>query len=183
MTTHPQCALVIVFDGVEELEALATVDILRRADIEVTMASVAPSLAVTGRNRIAFQADAQLSQVESQTFDLVVLPGGPGVFDLVNSARVAQILKAQHARQGEIAAICAAPKVLTANGLLANRSATSHASVQQDLPRFTNQPVVEDGHIVTSQGAGTAVPFALALVRRLCGQAKADEIAASIHFA
>lgn len=183
MTTQPQRALVIVFDGVEELEALATVDILRRAAIEVTMASVTASLTVTGRNRIIFQADAPLAQVESQTFDLVVLPGGPGVFDLVNNAPIAQILKSQNARQGEVAAICAAPKVLAANGLLANRAATSHASVQQDLPRFADQPVVEDGHIVTSQGAGTAVPFALALVRRLCGQAKADEIAASIHFA
>lgn len=177
-----QTALVIVFDGVEEVEALTAVDILRRADIEVTVASVTGSATVTGRNKITFAADTGLSLVESEAYDLVVLPGGPGVQDLVANSRLGELLTRQYTAKRELAAICAAPKVLASNGLLNRHTATSHASVRGDLPNASDEPIVEDANIVTSQGVGTAIAFSLALVRRLKGETKAKEIAESIHY-
>lgn len=177
-----QKALVIVFDGVEEIEALTPVDILRRAGIEVTVANAGEASTVTGRNEITFQADCALSSVENDTFDLVFLPGGPGSLKLVENTRVGELLKRQDSRKAELSAICAAPKVLAANGILEHRRATSHASVRGDLPQSSDDPVVEDGHIVTSQGAGTALAFALTLVTRLKGEAAAKEVAESIHY-
>ncbi len=183
MPNVTQRALVIVFDGVEELEALAVVDILRRAEIDVTIASAHGTLSVTGRNQITFSADTDLALVEDIAFDLVVLPGGPGVAKLEGNPLVAGILQRQARRGRAIGAICAAPRLLAQLGLLERHSATSHASVQTSLPRFRDAPVVEDGNIVTSQGAGTAIAFGLALARRLAGEAAAEAVARSIHFA
>lgn len=174
-------ALVLVFDGIEEVEALTPVDILRRAQIEVTMASVTGSPNVTGRNGITFAADSALSLVQAKTYDLVLLPGGPGVLDLLENDQVATILKTQNAANREIAAICAAPKVLAKHGLLNDKTATSHISVRGDLPNPSNEPTVENANITTSQGLGTAVNFSLTLVRRLRNADVANEIATSIH--
>ncbi len=177
-------ALVIVFDGIEEVEALTPVDILRRAAIKVTMASVTDSLDVTGRNGITFKADTRLSSLDhSQPYDLVLLPGGPGVLDLTENRQVANILKTQNAAKREIAAICAAPKILAIHGLLDDKAATGHISVRKDLPKPSNAPTVEDGNITTSQGVGTAVNFSLTLAKRLKGKEIAKQIADEIHCA
>ncbi|MDQ8179774.1 DJ-1 family glyoxalase III [Pelagicoccus sp. SDUM812005] len=175
-------ALVIVFDGIEEIEALTPVDILRRAEIDVTVASVNGHAAVTGRNQITFSADTSLALVDSEAFDLVLLPGGPGVLELLNDQSVRDILVAQDKAGKELAALCAAPKILATHGILDGRSATSHQSVRDDLPLASNAPVVIDGHITTSQGLGTAVEFSLALVEKLRDKTTAQQIADSIHF-
>ena len=181
MTSPTHRALVIVFDGVEEVEALTQVDLLRRAEVEVTVANVNEAPAVTGRNRITFSVDARLDEIDPGAFDLIVLPGGPGVLKLQGNQHVTDMLSAHHRKGAELAALCAAPKILASSGILANHTATSHASVRGDLPHPSDRRVVEDRNVVTSQGVGTAVEFGLALVRRLKGDAVASDIAKSIH--
>jgi len=173
--------LCLLASGFEELELIAPVDLLRRAGAEVVMASVTDSIHVTGRNGITMHADATLAQTDTKGFDMLLLPGGPAVGSLRDDGRAASLAKVFSAAGLPVAAICAAPLVLHDAGLLAGRRFTAHDSVNDTLPqaRFEER-VVEDGNIITSRGAGTALEFGLALVRRLCGAAKSGEVARSI---
>jgi protein deglycase len=173
-------ALVILGDGFEEIEAITPIDLLRRAGVEVTTASAAPSIHVTGRSGITLHTDTVLDPIPGLA-DVLVLPGGPGVKALRADPRVAGIVRAHAAAARPIAAICAAPLLLADAGLLDGRRFTSHASTAGDLPtRLAEERVVVDGPILTSRGAGTSLEFGLALVALLCGEAKRAEIAASI---
>ena len=173
--------LVILAEGFEELEATAPATILRRAQIDVVMAGLAPG-PVKGSRGVTIVPDATLESVADRPFDAVVVPGGiPGTANLKKSELVAQVLKRAVARSAIIGAICAGPSVLAAFGLLTGRCATSHTSVRDELLAakveiVPDQEVVEDGRIVTSRGAGTAVPFGLHLVRLLAGDAKLAEV-------
>ena len=173
--------LVPLADGFEELEAFAPVDLLRRAGIEVTMASLAEGIHVTGRSGITAHADVTLTAVIGRTFDLVFLPGGAGVKHLRADPRVGEIVRAQHAAGRWLAAICAAPTVLHDAGLLANRRYTAHFSVANELPGIlAGERIVTDGKITTSRGAGTAVEFGLHLVALLTSPDQAQEISKAI---
>lgn len=169
--------LCLVFDGLEEIETVAPVDLLRRADVEVIMASVPGTGLVTGRCGIALRADRALEEVVGESFDLLLIPGGPGVADLREAGQAAKLARHYHDAGKPVAAICAAPTVLHDAGLLEGRRYTSHAGVRDELIHsLPGEAVVEDGNLITSQGAGTAVAFGLALVRRLCGPAKEAEV-------
>lgn len=178
-------ALVILADGFEELEATAPVTVLRRGGIEVVVAGLEEK-PIRGSRGVTIVPDAALHRVADQSFDLVVLPGGmPGTLNLRASPLVIQVLRAAEQRGAIIAAICAAPTVLGAMGLLRGKRATSHASVRGELSAagatlVADRPVVTEGNLVTSQGAGTAVQFALELVRLLAGDDKAAEVARSM---
>jgi 4-methyl-5(b-hydroxyethyl)-thiazole monophosphate biosynthesis len=173
--------LCLLFPGFEEIETIAPIDLLRRAGVEVVVASVMGDKLVTGRCRVTVQADVALAEVADQPFDLLLIPGGPGVKALRADGRAAKMAK-QYAQAGrEVAAICAAPTVLADAGLLAGKRFTSHAGVMDELPQsLVHERVVEDGNLTTSRGAATAVDFGLALVRRLCGDAAAQEVAKGI---
>lgn len=174
-------ALVIIFDGVEELEAVAPIDCLRRAGIEVTVASASDSLATKGRNDINLTADAALDEAILVDYDLVLIPGGPGHTALVKDPRVKRLLLRQNEAGRLIASICAGPVVLKEAGLLEGKAFTSYPGTAGELPdRIPDQSVVRDGNIITSQGAGTALPFALELVEALCGETIRREISESI---
>ncbi len=174
-------ALVLLADGFEEIEAIAPVDLLRRAGIEVTLASLAEQPHVTGRCGITMHADTALSQVGERLFDLLFLPGGPGVKNLRADPRVDAAVRSHAAAGKWLAAICAAPTVLNAAGLLDGRRYTAHFSVAGELPEIlADQRVVTDGNILTSRGAGTALDFGLLLVEKLVSADKAREIARSI---
>ena len=178
---HQKRALVLVFDGIEEVEALAPVDVLRRAGVETKMASLSGSKSVTGRNSISFEADAFFEDIEPESFDLLFLPGGPGVLELVDDERVSELILSFEQSRKPIAAICAAPKVLAAAGILDGREATSHLSIRSELPRASDEPIVVSDHILTSHGAGTAIDFGLELARLLPGAGYARSVAESIH--
>jgi 4-methyl-5(b-hydroxyethyl)-thiazole monophosphate biosynthesis len=173
--------LCLLESGFEEIEAITPVDLLRRAGAAVVVASVNGEKVVTGRCGVAVQTDMALSAVAEQPFDLLLIPGGPGVKALRTDGRAAQLAKA-YAKQGKpIGAICAAPTVLADAGLLAGRRFTAHQSVHGELPGvLAGERVVKDGNLITSRGAGTALDFGLALVRELFGEAKEKEIHASI---
>lgn len=174
-------ALVILPEGFEELEAVAPIDLLRRAGVEVTVAALGETIHVTGRNAVTFHADTSLSAVGGTLFDLLFLPGGPGVKLLRADPRVRAVVLAHHAADRWLAAICAAPAVLHDAGLLAGRRYTAHFSVASELPAILSaERTVADGRLLTSRGAGTAVDFGLLLAEKLCSAEKAREIAQSI---
>lgn len=173
--------LVPLADGFEEIEAFAPVDLLRRAGIEVTVASLNDNRHATGRSGITAHADAALSALTGLSFDLIFLPGGAGVKHLRADPRVSEIVRAQHAAGRWLAAICAAPTVLHDAGLLIDRRYTAHFSVANELPAILGgERIVTDGMITTSRGAGTAVEFGLHLVALLTSPDKAQEVSKAI---
>lgn len=174
-------ALVILMDGVEELEAVAPIDCLRRAGVAVTTAAAGSSPTVTGRNGIALNADELLAETRADRYHMIVLPGGPGHAALRKDEKLRQRLQQQAAAGRWVASICAGPLVLKDAGLLEGRSYTSFPGTADELPeRDPGRAVVRDGFLITSQGAGTAILFALELVSALCGREAAAEVAASI---
>ena len=173
--------LTLLMDGFEELEAVAPIDLLRRAGAEVTLAALGKEHRVAGRNGLVMQAETTLDAIASQEFDMLFLPGGPGVKILRADPRVRTLVQ-QYATAGRwIAAICAAPAVLHGAGLLGARRYTAHFSVAGELPSIlADERVVVDEKLITSRGAGTAIDFGLTLVAQLISTAKAREIAAAI---
>jgi 4-methyl-5(b-hydroxyethyl)-thiazole monophosphate biosynthesis len=175
--------LVPVADGTEELEAVAIIDVLRRAGAAVTVASV-DGLTITASRGTRLVADALLTDCQDQAFDLIALPGGlPGAERLRDDAALTRMLQ-RHQSQGNLfGAICAAPVlILHTHGLLEGLRATAHPGFSDRLPDQSRvaERVVVDGSVVTSRGAGTAVEFALALVDRLYGPEKAAQVAAAM---
>jgi len=173
--------LCLLAPGFEEIEAIAPIDLLRRAEAEVVIASVNGEKLVAGRCGVTLQADVMLTEIQSQPFDLLFIPGGPGVKVLREEGRAAKLAK-DYAAQGKVVtAICAAPLVLADAGLLTGKRFTAHFSVHASLPGvLANERVVQDGNIITSRGAGTAMEFGLALVRELFGEAKVKEVVEAI---
>jgi len=168
--------------GFEEIETVTVVDILRRAGISVTIAGVeagSPPGAIEGRTGIRLVPDLSIARVKASDFDMIVLPGGlKGAQTLQKDTRVARLLRALQDNDRYIAAICAAPTVLAAHGMIAGRKLTSHPSVREQLSGaiYDEGRVVIDGRLVTSRGPGTAMEFAMALVEILMGRQKVEEI-------
>ncbi|MEQ8819575.1 MAG: DJ-1/PfpI family protein [Sumerlaeia bacterium] len=175
-------ALVPLIDGFEETEAIATVDILRRGGVTVTTAGIA-DLRVGGSRGIVVQADTRYADTLLARYDAIVLPGGPGARKL-NQVEGLHARLRQQAREGVVAAICAAPVVLAAAGLLEGQPAACHPSAEGEMggARLLRQPVVRAGNILTSRGVGTALDFALALVARLRGEEAARSVAEAIVY-
>jgi len=172
--------------GVEEIEFVAVVDILRRAGVQVTMVSL-DGKPVTGRSGITIQPDAALPSVMDNDWEMVVLPGGlPNAHLLRDDANVKAVVMRLRSERKTVAAICAAPTALAAYGMLEGRRVTSYpgskAEIHEKAPSavYVDETVVEDDFLITSRGAGTAVEFALRLVVRLCGEEKSAEIRNSI---
>jgi 4-methyl-5(b-hydroxyethyl)-thiazole monophosphate biosynthesis len=178
---EPLRVLMPLAQGFEEIETLVPVDLLRRAGVTVTMAALGDGMHVTGRSGVTLHADALWADVAVGEADALVLPGGPGVKLMRADARVLEKAR-EMSRQGRlVAAICAAPLVLKEAGLLEGRRFTAHDSTWAELPEALGEErVVEDGDLLTSRGAGTALEFGLALVRRLCGAAAAEEVRRAI---
>jgi protein deglycase len=171
--------LCILETGFEEIEAIAPVDLLRRAGVEVVMAGVS-GMEVTGRCGIRVAADVLLENVSGDDFDALFLPGGPAVMALRKNAEVIALIRGFHAAGKFIAAICAAPLLLKDAGLLENAHFTAHFSTAAELPESKGARVISDGKLLTSRGAGTAVEFGLACVAVLCGKEAADEVGRAV---
>jgi 4-methyl-5(b-hydroxyethyl)-thiazole monophosphate biosynthesis len=174
-------ALFLFGDGVEELELIAPVDLLRRAGAEVTMATMGEGIHVQSRGGIVFHADTSFAEIYINDFDIIVIPGGPGVIELRRKGLIVQALANFHRSGKPIAAICAATLLLKDAGILDGKKFTSHDSCWQELTTsIKDQAVVIDGDLITSQGAGTAVVFGLALVEKLCGREAAISVSRQI---
>lgn len=170
--------LVAIADGIEELEAVTIIDVLRRAKADVTVASVG-SKQVTASRGVRLVADILIADCAKEVYDLIVLPGGmPGAEHLRDSKALIELLKAQAKSGRYYAAICASPAVvLNHHGFLDNKKATCYPSMLSQLSDIGEGKVVVDGNCITSQGPGTALQFALKLVEILFGKEKAEEVA------
>ena len=171
--------------GCEELEAVTLIDLMRRAGIEVTTASLSDEPVKASRGTVLV-ADTTLDQALNREYDMVVLPGGlPGADYLNADTRILQLLQTMAKRQKYTAAICAAPKVLATAGLLEGKRATGFPGVLEklELPSTELQPsaVVRDGNVITSRGPGTAMDFALELIALLAGETKRNEVESALQ--
>ncbi len=176
--------LVPLAQGCEELEAVTVIDLLRRAGIEVVTAGL-DEQPVTASRGVTLIPDTQLDRVMDQNFDMIVLPGGlPGADNLQADSRISQLLQRIIDNKGFAAAICAAPKVLAANGLLQDKRTTCYPGVlqQEEHPQTQvgTEAVVQDGNIITSRGPGTAMDFALELIEVLAGKEQRDRVELSL---
>lgn len=180
--TAPAKVLLPVAHGSESLETVTLVNVLRRAEIEVVMASIESDLVVTGTRGVKLAADRRLVQTLDEKFELIVLPGGEkGADALSRHAPLIEKLELQDEKGKWFAAICAAPAfVLAPHHFLGKRKATCYPAFKDKIPHFVDEPVVIDGHCVTSQGPATAMAFALKLAELLAGEAKAKQVAAGM---
>ena len=166
-----------LIDGFEETEALCTVDILRRADIDVTTVSLGAGKRLAGKSRITVEADAMFGDILSKEFDMLVIPGGTIAY--TEHEGLLKLVKEQDGKGLKLAAICAAPAVFAKLGLLKGRRAVIYPGMENWLEGSLacSDIVVTDGNITTSKGPGTTVYFALRLVGELAGHETADSVA------
>jgi 4-methyl-5(b-hydroxyethyl)-thiazole monophosphate biosynthesis len=175
-------AMIILADGFEEVEAITPIDLLRRAGVKISLVGLS-SLMVTGSHNITINVESTLGPVSSLP-DALILPGGPGHKHLLDSVSVIELVKKMYSADKLCAAICAAPAVFGKAGILLNKRATCFPGDESKLlgAVFAADPVVVDGNVITSRGAGTAVPFALAIVTYLAGKEKAGAVSRAIVY-
>lgn len=172
-------------EGFEEVECLAVADVLRRGGIEVKMISITSQREVTGSHQITVLADSILEQEDAGLADILFLPGGmPGTRNLRNHAGLCQALKQAFDEGRRITAICAAPSILGALGILDGKRATCYPGYEESLSNavYTPEGVVTDGLVTTARGLGYALDLGLELVRLVQGEEKAEQIRKSIQY-
>lgn len=170
-------------DGFEIIEAMAPIDMLRRADIEVKTVGVTGKTVISSCN-IAVNADITIEEFEYAETDAIILPGGSdGVVNLENNSTVQHVIDRAVEDDVYICAICAAPSILGNKGLLKNITATAFPSFMQylDGANSTEKFVVTDGKYITARGAGVSVDFGLEIVKALAGEDIADNIRNTIQ--
>lgn len=169
---------VFLITGFEEIEALATVDVLRRAKLDVKTVSLTDDKVVKGSHDIPVIADMMFSDFDSEKAEMLVLPGGTVAYN--DHVGVKKELL-DFAKKGKmVAAICASPMVLGGLGLLEGKKATAYPGFEQYLTKavlHTDQAVVIDSNIITGRGPGVTIEFALTLVEQIAGKNVRDEVA------
>jgi 4-methyl-5(b-hydroxyethyl)-thiazole monophosphate biosynthesis len=174
---------IFLANGFEEIEAITTVDILRRGDLKVNTVSITNEREVTGAHGIPVTADMLFRDSDFSGGSMLILPGGmPGASHLNSHDGLKNLLLSYFESGKKIAAICAAPLVLGGIGLLKGKKATCYPGFEPQLRGavVTGNPVEKDGPVITGKGPGFAIEFALALVAELQGQAKSAEVAAGL---
>ena len=167
--------LVPLVDGFEEIEAIAIVDVLRRAGLKVTTAGM-PSTMVQGSHGIQVVADKKFDALNFREYDALVLPGGPGHAIMAKSEKMLGLIADFDSRGKVIGAICAAPMVLAKAGILNDKKATIYPGMEREIQRPRPDKVVVDGNVIKSQGPGTAIEFALKLVEKLVSRDKSNQL-------
>lgn len=171
-------------EGFEPIEAIAPVDCMRRAGLEVELVSVMPSVQVKSAQNVVVEAEALDENLDLEDFDMIVVPGGSlGVENLKKSEKLAQALKDFMAKDKHVASICAGPTVLNGLGLLEGRKVTCYPGCETGFPDGAYQPgygVVVDRNLITASGPGQALDFGIAIVKALCGDNAADQVASGM---
>lgn len=171
-------------DGFEEIEGLATVDVLRRNELEVITVGIGQS-SVTGAHGITFLCDCSENEVSpNETVEAVVLPGGmPGTLNLENSEKVREFISYAAQNEKLLCAICAAPSILGHMGLLEGKKAVCFPGFEDELTGATlaDAFVCRDGKIITAKGAGAAIDFATEIAAEFAGSKKAQAVKESMQ--
>lgn len=165
-------------EGFEEIEFSTIVDILRRAGIDVAVAGLKEGI-IDGAHGIGLAPDTLIDKVSADNFDVIVLVGGnPGFVNLGKSEKVLKLVKEMFDRDKYVTAICGAPSVLAKAGVIQGKKATVFPGMEGTLTgaQYRDERVVVDGKVITSQGPGTAMEFAIKLVEVLAGKGKAGEV-------
>ena len=175
---------VFLAEGFEEMEAVTPIDLLRRAGVDAKLVSVTGNRAVTGAHGVTYLADLLFEEIEEDA-DMLVLPGGlPGTTNLQAHEGLTKLLLKQHEAHKWVAAICAAPMVLGALGIVKDRHATIYPGIEDKLigaAPLTDEVVV-DGNVITSRAPGTAIPFAIALAELLTDEKTAAALTEDLVF-
>ncbi|HEY92739.1 MAG TPA: DJ-1/PfpI family protein [Dehalococcoidia bacterium] len=165
-------------EGFEEIEFSTIVDILRRAGIDVAVTGLKEGI-IDGAHGIGLAPDTLIDKVSADNFDVIVLVGGnPGFVNLGKSEKVLKLVKEMFDRDKYVTAICGAPSVLAKAGVIQGKKATVFPGMEGTLTgaQYRDERVVVDGKVITSQGPGTAMEFAIKLVEVLAGKGKAGEV-------
>lgn len=182
--------LTILTNGFEETEAVAPLDLLHRAGAGNTLAALASNgeILLKGRSDLFLKTDTTLDALlESHqspegiadAFDALFIPGGPGTWTLLDDGKAPELAKAFARKNKPIAAICAAPLILKAAGLIDGKRVSAHSCTWEEIPAAQlSAPYALDGNLLTSRGAGTAFAFGLAFVEMLFGKSAAEKLAA-----
>lgn len=171
-------------DGFEEIEALAVVDILRRAGIETQMISISEQYKVTGSHGITVLADKLFEEIDLDKGDVLFLPGGiPGTPNLAAHKGLMTKIREFNEKGKRIAAICAAPSILGEIGLLKGKTVSCFPGYEDKLigATYLREKAITDGNITTGRGMGSAIELGLELVRQLISDEKAIELASKIQ--
>lgn len=186
MTMKANTSYIFLAPGVEEVEAVATVDALRRADIEVVTVAVSDNLRIKGATGQTIEADSLISEVNTANADWLIIPGGnPGAQNLFANTDVKEKIMAHYKKNGRIASICAGPAVVLAPlGVLKGKKATCYPGLGEAINsnggEYVEQTVVVEPNLITSEGPGTTLPFAIEIIRATKGDKVADCVAAGM---
>jgi len=179
-------AILVIADGSEEMEAVITVDVLRRAGIAVTIAGLWDANCVKCSRDVKICTDARFTDANDRSYDIVILPGGlSGSKALASSVEVGRLLEEQDRENRLIAAICAAPIALKAHNIGKGKRITSYPSMKNDLCNdynYVEDKVVIDGNLITSQGPATAFDFGLTIVEILVNKETASTVAKAMLY-
>ena len=176
-----QETFIFLVSGFEEIETVATIDILRRAGVAVRSVSLMDTITVKGGHGVEVAADLMFSEVDFVKAKLLVLPGG--TVRINEHEGLKKAILAHAGKGGVVAAICAAPMVLGGLGLLEGKRATCYPGFEKYLRGAilqTQEAVVRDGNMITGRGPGLTFAFALELVNVLMGQGAAEEVAGQL---
>ncbi|MBR2082023.1 MAG: DJ-1/PfpI family protein [Elusimicrobiaceae bacterium] len=172
----------VLTNGFEEVEAIGTFAILRRSGLMVDIYSLTEGNA-TGRFGLTCTELKPFSQLDASQYDALVLPGGPQYAELEKHAGVQSLIRRFITPDKVVAAICASPTILGHAGYLKGKKYTCFTSMNEDFGgQFTDQYVVVDGNIITGQSAAASIDFGFAIVEKLLGQEKAEEVKQSIYY-
>lgn len=176
---------IFLAEGFEEIEALTVVDLCRRAGVNIVAASVGENPAVKGSHGISVNADCLLGDVDFDSMDMLVLPGGmPGTKNLEACGKLMEQVDRFFGEGKYVAAICAAPSILGHRGILRGLKACCYPGFESHLEgaEVTGDRATVCGHVITGRGMGCAIDFGLAIVTVLCGKEKAEDLARSIVY-
>jgi protein deglycase len=174
--------LMVITDGFEEVEAIGTIGILRRARLDVTLACLGKTQA-TGRYGVTVSDLPNLYSLNADDFDMLIIPGGPEYLAEEKDSRFLTLVQAFASRGKNIAAICAGPTILGHLGLLKGKTYTCFTSMNEDFGgTLKDLPVVKDGSLITGRSASASIDFAFAIIEMLMGKTYADQVKASIYY-
>lgn len=159
-------AVIVITDGFEEIEAVTPLDILRRGNVDVTLVGY-NSRTVVGAHNISLQTDVTLNEILTKVYDCLILPGGPGCYNMRGNNDLLSFIKTHVQKHKLICAICAAPLILNDAGALQGKRYTAHPCTYNELSNVVAEPVVVDGNLITGAGPGTSAQFGLTILNHL----------------